>query len=263
MKLKLDEKGIAVLQDGKPVYTHDDGKEIAFDAPSTVATISRLNGEAKGHRERAEAAETKLKGFDGIEDPEAARKALVTIKNIDDKKLVDAGKVEEVRAAAVKAHQEQSAASAKAHAEEVGVVKKELEKVRGDYYAEKIGGSFTRSKFISERVAIPADLMQARFGNNFKVEDGKIIAYDSAGNKVYSRTRPGDLADFDEALETLVEQYPNKDQILKGNVGAGGGAGQGGAGGGGRKQLPLAEFNALPPKERAKHIADGGTILQT
>ena len=50
MKLKLDEQGHVVLQDGKPVYIHDDGKEVAFDAPATVATITRLNGEAKVQR---------------------------------------------------------------------------------------------------------------------------------------------------------------------------------------------------------------------
>jgi hypothetical protein len=44
---------------------HDDGKEVAFDAPATVAKIGQLNGEAKGHRERAEAAESKLKAFEG------------------------------------------------------------------------------------------------------------------------------------------------------------------------------------------------------
>ena len=60
MKLKLDDKGNVVLQDGKPVYVHDDGKEVAFDAPTTVATISRLNGEARTNRERAEAAEAKV-----------------------------------------------------------------------------------------------------------------------------------------------------------------------------------------------------------
>lgn len=64
MKLKLDEQGHAVLQDGKPVYVHDDGKEVAFDAPATVATITRLNGEAKVHREGKEAAEKALKAFE-------------------------------------------------------------------------------------------------------------------------------------------------------------------------------------------------------
>ena len=29
MKLKLDENGHVVVQDGKPVYVHDDGKEVA------------------------------------------------------------------------------------------------------------------------------------------------------------------------------------------------------------------------------------------
>ena len=55
MKLKVDEKGNAVVVDGKPVYVHDDGKEIPFDALSTIATIGRLNAEAKGHREAKEA----------------------------------------------------------------------------------------------------------------------------------------------------------------------------------------------------------------
>src|SRR5690349_21486790 len=98
MKLKLDDKNQVVVQDGKPVYVADDGKEVVFDYPATLATISRLNGEAKGHRERAEAAEAKAKIFEGIEDPVKAREALETVKNLDSKKLFDAGKVEEIKA---------------------------------------------------------------------------------------------------------------------------------------------------------------------
>ena len=74
MKLKLDEQGNAVLQDGKPVYVHDDGKEVPFDAPGAMAKIASLNAEAKTHREAKEAAEAKLKAFDGIEDAEAAKR---------------------------------------------------------------------------------------------------------------------------------------------------------------------------------------------
>ena len=91
MKLKLDEAGHAVLQDGKPIYIHDDGKEVPFDAAGTVATITRINGEAKGHRERADAAEKALKGFDGITDPAAAIKALETVAAQAGQKMVDAG----------------------------------------------------------------------------------------------------------------------------------------------------------------------------
>ena len=66
VKLKLDENGHVVVSEGRPVYVYDDGKEVAFDAPSTVAKIGQLNAEAKSHRERAESFEkiaNKLPGF--------------------------------------------------------------------------------------------------------------------------------------------------------------------------------------------------------
>lgn len=252
MKLKLDEQGHVVVQDGKPVYVHDDGKEVAFDALAAVSKITALNREAQGHREAKEAAEARAKAFEGIDDAEAARKALETIKNIDEGKLLSAGKVEEIKAAAQRAAQEQVAAASKAHAEELARTKQSLEKITSDLYAEKIGGSFTRSKVIAEKFAIPADLVQARFGSAFKIEDGKVVAYDANGNKIYSRTRPGDVADFDEALETLVEQYPYRDHILKSSGASGSGA-QGGGSGGGKKVLNRAQFSQLSPAEQMAH----------
>lgn len=221
MKLKLDENGNAVLQDGKPVYVHDDGKEIAFDAAATVATISRLNGEAKSHRERAEAAEKAVKAFEGIEDPAAAIKALETVANLDSKKLIDAGEVDKVKTEIGKAYQEK-----------LDEAHNKLTQYEQQLYAEKIGGAFSRSKVIAEKFAIPADLVQARFGSAFKVEEGKTVAYDANGNKIFSRANPGELADFDEALEVLVDQYPYKEQILKSTGASGGGAGPSGGGGG-------------------------------
>jgi hypothetical protein len=236
MKLKLTPEGHAVVLDGKPVYTTDDGKEVAFDAPGTVATISRLNSEAKGHRERAETAEAKFKPFEGISDPAAAIKALATVKNLDDKKLVDAGEVEKVKAEAIRALEEKYAP-----------VVKEVETLKSNLYSEKIGGAFARSKFISEKVAIPADLVQASFGGRFKIEDGKVVAYGQDGNKVYSKASPGNPADFEEALEILVDQYPHKASILKGSGASGGGAGGGSSGGGagGKKTITRAQFDQL------------------
>jgi hypothetical protein len=249
MKLLLDANGNVVVRNGKPVYVHDDGKEVEFDAPATVQTISRLNGEAKSHRERAEAAEGSLKTFEGITDPAAARKALETVQNLDHKKLVDAGDVEKVKAEAIKAVEEKYAP----------IVKK-AETLEQALYSEKIGGSFSRSKAIVEKFAIPADLVQARFGSAFAIEDGKIVAKDQSGNKIFSRSRPGELADFDEALEVLVDQYPYKDQILKGSGASGGGAGASNAGAGGKKTITRAQFEALDPMARAGAIKEGATV---
>src|SRR5690348_15669895 len=177
MKLKLDEQGHVVVADGKPVYVHEDGKEIPFDAPAAMQKISALNGEAKNHRERAETAEKSLKDFEGL-DVVAARKALETVKSLDHKKLVDAGEVDKVKEEVAKALQPKiDEANARA------------EKFEQQLRSEIIGGSFARSKYIVDKLAIPADLVQARFGSSFKVEDGKIVAY-QGDNKIFSRTKP-------------------------------------------------------------------------
>ena len=220
MKLKtveVDGKQYAEIQDGKPVYVEDDGAEVAFDAPGTRNTITRLNTEAKDNRLRAKAAEDAMKAFEGISDPAAAKKALETMANLDAKKLVDAGEIEKVKGEISKAFQTQlDEANGKAQTFEQQL------------YAEKIGGSFARSKYIADKLAVPADMVQAAFGQSLKIEDGKVVAYDAQGQKIFSRSRPGELADFDEAIETLVSQYPHRDHILKGSTATGGGAPHGG-----------------------------------
>lgn len=245
MKLKtveVDGKTYAEVNDGKPVYVEDDGKETAFDAVSTKATISRLFGENKSYREKLEVAETGLKQFEGIEDAEAARKALETVKNLDDKKLVDAGEVEKIKSEVGKVYETKLAEETQ-----------KREKLEQQLHAEKIGGGFARSKFIAEKLAIPADLVQARFGQAFKVEEGAVIAYDASGNKIFSRSNPGSPADFDEALEFLIEQYPQKDQILKGSGHSGTGSKPGGGGGG--QGLKRSEMGAA---DKAKYIKEHG-----
>ncbi|MCP1119640.1 DUF6651 domain-containing protein [Robbsia andropogonis] len=250
MKLKLDENGNVVTMDGKPVYVHDDGKEIPFDAAGTVATITRLNAEAKSHRERAETAETSLKAFEGIADAEGARKALETVKNLDAKKLVDAGEVEKVRAEAIKAVEEKYAP-----------VLAERDRYQAELVAEKVGGSFSRSKYIAEKLAIPADMVEARFGSQFKVEDGQVVAYDKTGNKLFSRSRPGEVAGFDEALDILVEQYPYRDHILKGTGANGGGSqGSGSGTGSGKKTVNRDAFGAMDPGKQMEFIKGGGAV---
>lgn len=252
MKLKtveIEGKQYAVIQEGKPVYVEDDGKEVAFDAEGTRATIKRLNGEAQGHRERAENAESKLKGFEGIEDPAAARKALETVSNLDAKKLVDAGQVEQVKQEAIKA----------VRAEYEPVVQ-ERDKLKGDLYNEKIGGNFARSKFAAEKTIIPPHMLQKTYGDSFKIEDGQVVPYDANGKVIYSRARPGEIADFDEALETLISNDPHRDNILKAPASSGGGAGGGAQGGDGKKTMTREQFEAASPAQRMEHAKSGGVI---
>lgn len=246
VKLEDGTEAIA-MKNGQPVFIDDSGSEIAVDVVNTFDTIKNLRAEAKNHRLAKEEAETKLSQFDGIEDPAAARKALQTIRNLDDKKLVDAGEVEKVKSEAIKAVEAQ-----------FKPVMEERDSLKATLNREMIGGSFARSKFIQDKIAIPADLVEARFGSNFGIENGKVVAKDTNGNPIYSKARPGELADFDEALETLVNQYPQRDNILKGSGASGSGAsGSGSGGGSGPGKMTRAEFDALPAMQKSALMSKG------
>ena len=259
MPFKKDAQGAIVTQEVNgqllPVFVHPDGKEAPFDGDATVATISRLNGEAKAHREAKEAAEAALKPFkdSGITDAAAAAKALATVKNLDDKKLVDAGEVEKVKTAAVESVRK-----------EFEPVVKERDALKGQLDSHLIGGAFSRSKYIAEKFAAEgpagAEIAQALFGSRFKVEDGRLVAYDQNGSKLFSRTRHGELAEADEAIELMVDAYPHKNHILKGTGANGGGAPNGGGQGGGKKSISRTNFNAMTPPEQASFAREGGVV---
>ena len=249
MKLKMNDAGQVVVSDGKPVYVADDGREVAFDYAGTLATISRLNGEAKSHRERAEAAESRAKLFEGIEDADAARKALATVKNLGDQQLIAAGEVERIKSETAKAVEEKFKPY-------VG----KAEKLEAQLHREVIGGAFARSKFIGDKLAIPPDMVEAAFGRHFSLTDGRVVAKGPDGNTIYSRANPGELAGFDEAVEMLVNAYPHRDSILKGTGASGSGATGGNGAAGGAKQMPRAAWNALPPLEQRAHIVAGGVL---
>lgn len=258
MKLKLDDSGHVVVEDGKPVYVGEDGKDVAIDVVRMQSTISARNKEAQGHRERAEELEAKLKAFEGIEDPEAALKAIETVSKLDQNELVAAGKLEEVRTNAKKAADEQVAAAVKKLTAERDALIKERDTIRSEYHGEKIRSEFAGSKFISEKIGVPVDMIQAAFGKHFSVEDGKLIARDASGNVIPSKSNFGDNASFDEAIETLVDAYPYRDHILKGHNG--GGSGQRG-GAAGSKDLTRSQFDKMPQAERTAKLNEGYKVV--
>lgn len=254
MKLKtvtIEGKTYAEVAGDQPIYIHEDGKEAPHDAAHTVATISRLNGEAKTHREAKEQFEAQAKAFEGL-DPVKVKEALNIVQNLDAKKLVDAGEVDKVKA-------EITEALKQTYEPQLQKLTQERDSVQQQLHGELIGGGFARSKFIQDNIAVPVDMIQATFGKNFQIENGKVVAVGADGQKIYSRTRPGEIADFDEALETLVGGYQHKDSILKGSQ-AGGGGFQGGGQGSGAKTMSRQQFETLAPADRSGFMREGGKI---
>lgn len=247
----MDSNGVKM-----PIFIGSDGKEVPFDVDKTVGLIASTNGEARSHRVRAETAEASLAKFTGIEDPTAAIEALKVVKNLDLKKLVDAGEIDKVR-------------------DEVGkVYKTQVETLTGtnatlakQLMDLTLGQAFTSSKFIAEKFAIPADFVQARFGGNFKVEEGKVVAYDSNGQKIYKQTLEGagSLASFDEAMQVLVDAHPQRNMFLKGTGSSGSGSPAGGGAGngtGGAKTYTRTQLAAMTPaQQHTAVVTEKATIV--
>lgn len=234
---KLDADGKIEMKDGNPIYVNTNGQEMTVG----VNKISELNAESRSHRERAEAAEQKLKAFDGI-DPEKAKKAIDTVANIDAKKLIDSGEVEKVKDNIKKEFEGQLA---------------EKDKLNNDLQTRinnmEVNSVFKDSEFVREQIAVPRDMFEDSFRKNFKVgQDGKVEAYGKDGNRVMSKERVGEYATPDEALRILVEQHPQKDTILKANPGSGSNnQGNGGSAGKGRT-MKRSEFDKLTPVQKSE-----------
>ena len=251
--VEIDGKTYMEMQDGKPVYMDGD-REVALDPVGMHGKIGELNREGATRRKVIEKLEADLSNFADIDDPAAAKKALETIKNFDQKKLVDAGEVERIKAEAIRAVEDKY----KPQVEELGTLKTQL-------IQEKIGNAFAQSKFIQEKVAVPPDMIQKTFGDQFAVEDGRLVAKDKHGNPIFSTSNPGDHADFDEALERIVEAYPYRDNILKGRQQEGGGARGAGNGAGGKNRVTRTEFERIaaadPARARQMLTKDGIEVV--
>ena len=65
MKLKLNDQGQVVLQDGHPVYVYPDGKEAAINVADMAARFAVLEGDATASRQQASGCEAGVIGTIG------------------------------------------------------------------------------------------------------------------------------------------------------------------------------------------------------
>lgn len=251
MKLKLDESGAVILTDGKPVYMDDAGKEHTYDAPAMRATLDKLGPELNTQRARAEKLEADAKAFEGL-DVAAARKALETVGNLDQSKLIDADKVEEIRQAAIKSVEEKYAP-----------IEQRANELESQIIEGKIGAEFNGSEFITKGTRYLPEFMQATFRKHFEVKEGRVVAKDSNGNLIYSDKNPGETASFDEAMEKIVGGHRDRDKILLGANQNGSGANGVDEGGTGRTftRAQEAEMNPTQKTKLAKDLREGNAQL--
>lgn len=259
------EAKVGLGENGHPLWIADeedaDETPVEVDWASALQTISRLNGENKERREKGEELTTqlaeaagKLKGFGDL-DPKAAQEAITKLASIDQGDLLTADKVESFKASILQA----------AEAENVNLVKGFNEKIEGletsvterdtQIYKLVVSNAFANSPYV-KKLQVPVDMIESYFAHYFKVEDGLPVGHMN-GNKINSRKNPGNTAVFDEAIEIIVEQYPDKDRLFPGAAGGSGGQGGGNKGMLGAEQIKgmtLAEYETAKKEGRIPNV---------
>lgn len=255
--LKVDDKGNAVLQDGKPVYVDKDGKEFPVDPGQMYTKILELGKESKRHREAAEAAAADKKSalalFEGVEDLKEwktkADEALEAVKNFNEKDWLKADKVDSMKRQMKEAFEDEKRQLVNNFEKEKSTLAAVIEKSKGQIHKLVISNKFAQHPLWSgedPKTTLRPEIAEAYFGKHFKVEEdeksGELVerAYFANGDLVYSRKRAGEPADFFEAMEEIFDQYPGKDSLLRAK-----GGGSGSPGGAGDKGGPTNQLDKL------------------
>lgn len=232
-------QSIAMSDRGFPIVVDDenDNKEIALDAIHLYTKVPELTNQLSQTKDKVTELTGKTAALEGIEDVadfmEKANAALELTANIDSQKLIDAGKVEEIKTQAQENLQTKMDALKTNLEKEIQTRDEKLSSLDKTIFKLMVADRFNTSKFVKEGLSITSNMARKYFGDSFKIEvnpetgDRSVVGYYRDGTQIYSAERPGDLAQFDEALQLLVEKDPEKDNFLLGAGGSGTGAGDG------------------------------------
>lgn len=229
----------------RPFYKEQDG---AFVLQVEGATDkSRLDEFRTNNIALKEQLEEMQRRFDGI-DVDEARKLKEQAEKMKEKKLLDAGKVDELleeRTKAMKAEYEKR----------IGELTKSLESAGGQLERLLIDNAIQTeaAKAGVKTTAIEDVLLRGRA--RFKLKDGKAVPLDPEGKVIYGKdgTNPQSMSEW------LAELAPVATHLFEPS--SGGGAKPGPTGKPGQKVKSRKEFEALDPVGKSAFVKEGGTLV--
>lgn len=242
VKLAVDENGAVKVEDGKPIYVNDKDEEVAVDPAQMYQKILSLGEENKKFRTTAEGLSAKYKALESEEDFDAwyekATAALEQVTNFNEKEWLDVKKVDSMKAQ-----------MKEAHGKELGQVKEQFENTiteQGNTIQKKdaqirklvVSNQFASCPLFAgqnPKTTMTPEVAEAFFGHHFQVQDDEntgqpiVRCFFDNGDVVYSTApdRVGEPATFNEGMQTLFDNYPNRDQYLRSKKGSGAQGGNG------------------------------------
>jgi hypothetical protein len=142
---------------------------------------------------------------------------------------------------------------------------REVDSLQAKLTQQTIGEAFRSSKFVAERLTLPADIIASHFGQHFTIDGGRIVGLDANGTQIWSRARIGEIADFDEALSVLVGRYEHRDAIMTAPPQQGSGVASPVVPPDGKPPgapvMKRAAFDAMSAGDRGKFALSGGKVV--
>ncbi len=269
MKIKIDENGNAVVDENSfPIYLFEDGdsvEEKPVDVPALFTKIKELNNEAKQHRLKKNELAEKYKVIEEmqIEDVESFIKESVKnselVSNFNDKDFKSAAEVEKIKQGVKDSYEEKMRELEKS----MNILREDSSKMLSQKDANirslLIKGAFDSSDFIREKTVLPADIAYDTFGKYFHIEESddgslRVFAVNKSGDKLFSRTNPGEYANTDEAIELIIKEYARSNDILR----ASSGGDDPKASPSRRGRQNSEQLMTMPPTERLKYVHRSG-----
>lgn len=123
-------------------------------------------------------------------------------------------------------------------------------------------GEHFKNSPVMAGLKLPADVAASFFGDAFRLEGGKLVAVDNLGIQIYSPTRHGEAANFDEAFGQLVDRYESKGMIQR-EPSAPAPSPAPGLQQGKGSAITRAQFNSMDPIVRGRYLNDGGRVVDS
>jgi len=250
--VQTNEKGHIIVYDPNA----PERGEWGLDSLHLHSKVPELQNEAKEYREAKENLEKKLKVYtDALgDDPTPALEALEKIKTFEEKEMVESGELEKLKSTLAEV-EEQKRNELRTNLESVIAEKDQLiNSQRDDIYKAMVSTQFSRCPYFAgpePKTILPPEIAESYFKKHFKVEkvDGvtRVVGY-LGDKKIYSKEKYGELAEFDECISAIIDDYHAKDAIMQPSIGSGAAGGRGKS----VRNSDLKKLAELKPAERLK-----------
>jgi len=252
-----EHRGLYVQVGDEYVVDLDDGeykKRITEFRDNNITLKKRVDTLAAESKQLAE-LKTQLEKYDGL-DAEKAREALQKIQAIEDKKLMDAGQIDELLSQRTERMRLDYDGQVKAALKARDDNKVEADKYRELYQKEVIDNKLSAS-ITSIGKLRPGAIRDALWRGRevWKLNDQGIpTPFSPDGKVIYGKDGENPIS-MDEWAQSLMQEVP---YLWEGNVGGGAG-GAGGGAGGGTGQVDRMDQNAI--NSNIEGIARGEVVI--